>query len=259
MRALAVFEKELLEILKNRLLLFTVIPLPLIFAIIPLAFVYFAGDQPLDDKEVNLYMQLSPAFANMNPVDVAQIVLLGQFMFLLLLTPTIVPMTIATFSIVGEKQARSLEPLLATPIRTWELLLGKALAAVVPAIVATWTCYGILLVGMAVLARPLVFASVASGVWPLAIGVLTPLLAVLAVNLGVLISSRVNDTRVAQQIGGLIVLPLVGLSVAQAAGMMLFDLRMFALGAIILILLDTGVLVAATKLFQRETILTRWK
>lgn len=259
MRVLAVFEKEIMEILKNKLLMFTVIPLPLIFVAIPLLFVYFAGDQPIDDKEIELYLQLSPAFANMNPVDVAQIVLVGQFMFLLLLTPTIVPMTIATFSIVGEKQARSLEPLLATPIRTWELLLGKAMAAVAPAIVTTWICYGILLAGMAVLARPLVFASVASGVWPLAIGVLTPLLAVLTVNVGVLISSRVNDTRVAQQIGGMIVLPLIGLSIAQAAGVMLFDLRMFALGAIILILLDAGVLVAATRLFQRETILTRWK
>lgn len=259
MRALAVFEKELLEILKNKLLLFTVIPLPLIFVVIPLAFVYFAGDQPLDDKEVGLYMQLSPAFTNMNPVDVAQIVLVGQFMFLLLLTPTIVPMTIATFSIVGEKQARSLEPLLATPVRTWELLLGKALAAVAPAVIITWICYGILLVGMAILARPLVFASIASGVWPLAIGVLTPLLAVLTVNAGVLISSRVNDTRVAQQIGGMIVLPLVGLSVAQAAGRMLFDIPMFALGAVVLLLLDASVLVAATRLFQRETILTRWK
>jgi ABC-type Na+ efflux pump permease subunit len=258
-RTLAVFEKELMEVLKNRLLLFTVIPLPLVFAIMPLAFVYFTGDQPLDDKEVDLYLGLSPAFANMNPVDVFQIVLMGQFMFLLLLAPTIVPMTIATFSIVGEKQARSLEPVLATPIRTWELLLGKALAAVAPAVVITWICYGILLAGMAIIARPLVFASVASGVWPLAIGVLTPLLAVLTVNVGVMISSRVNDTRVAQQIGGMIVLPLVGLSIAQAAGWILFNLQMFALGTVVLILLDVGVLVAATRLFQRETILVRWK
>jgi len=259
MRTLAVFEKELLEIVKNRLLMFTVIPLPLIFVVTPLAFVYFAGDKPLDQKEIELYMGLSPAFAGMNPIDVAQIVLVGQFMFLLLMTPAIVPMTVATFSIVGEKQARSLEPLLATPIRTWELLLGKALAAAAPAVAITWICYGVLLAGMAIIARPLVFASVASGVWPMTIVAITPLISILAVSLGVLVSSRVNDTRVAQQIGGMIVLPLVGLSVAQAAGRMLYDMPMFALGAVALVLLDAGVLVAATRLFQRETILTRWK
>ncbi len=259
MRALTVFEKEILEILKNRLLLFPMIPLPLLFVGIPLAFVYFAGDQPVDQEEMELYMQLSPAFANMNPTDVAQIVLVGQFMFFLLLMPAIIPITVATFSIVGEKQARSLEPLLATPLRTWELLLGKTLAAALPAVAITWICYGILLAGMAILARPLVFASVASGVWPLVIIVIVPLLAVLAVSLGVMISSRVNDTRVGQQIGALIVLPLVGLAIAQAAGKLLFSLPMLFAGAAILAVLDMAVFVAAVRLFQRETILTRWK
>ncbi len=259
MRALAVFEKEILEILKNRLLLFTTIPLPLIFVIIPLAFVYFTGNAPVDQKEVDLYLGLSPAFAGMDPRDVLQVVMAGQFMFLLLMTPSIVPMTIATFSIVGEKQARSLEPLLATPLRTWELLLGKALAAVVPAVAATWICYGILLAGMAVIARPLVFASVASGVWPLTILVLSPLLAILSVNMGMAISSRVSDTRVAQQLGSLIVLPLVGLGIAQTAGRMLYDMSMFFVGVTVIGLLAAGVLVMTTKLFQRETILTRWK
>ena len=96
-------------------------------------------------------------------------------------------------------------------------------------------------------------------VWPLAIIVLVPLLAVMAVSLGVMISSRVNDTRVGQQIGALIVLPLVGLAIAQAAGKLLFSLPMLFAGAAVLAALDAAVLVAAVRLFQRETILTRWK
>lgn len=185
--------------------------------------------------------------------------LVGQFLFLLLMVPIIVPMTIATFSIIGEKQSRSLEPLLATPIRTWELLLGKSLAATVPAIAATWISYGLLAAGMAVLASPVVFASTVSGMWLLAILIIAPLLALLGVNLGILISSRVNDTRVAQQLGGLVVLPVVGLGMVQTMGKILYSLPMFVAGAAVLAVLDAGVLVAAAKLFQRETILTRWK
>lgn len=256
---LAVFEKEILEILRNRLLLFSLVPLPLLFVIIPLAFVYFAGDQPIDAREAEMYLNLSPTFANVDPALVMQIVVVGQFMFMFLLIPMIVPMTIAAFSIIGEKQSRSLEPLLATPLRTWELLLGKSLAASLPAVGVTWLSYGIMLAGMAILAHPLVFASVASGMWMLAIIVIAPLLALLAVNIGVLISSRVNDTRVAQQIGGILVLPVVGLGVAQTAGLILYSLPMFVAGAAVIAALDALVLVLAVKLFHRETILTRWR
>jgi ABC-2 type transport system permease protein len=259
MRTRAVFQKELLEILRNRLLLFTLIPLPLIFVIIPLAFVYFAGDQPVSPQEAQMYARLSPEFAAMDPALVMQIVVIGQFMFMFLLIPMIVPMTIAAFSIIGEKQSRSLEPLLATPIRTWELLLGKAMAAVLPAVAVTWIAYGIVLAGLRILAHPTVFASVASAMWLLALLVIAPLLALLAVSLGVLISSRVNDTRVAQQIGGLLVLPLVGLGIVQTAGLILYSLPMFVAGAVAIAGLAALVLAAAVRLFSRETILTRWR
>jgi ABC-2 type transport system permease protein len=258
-RTIAVFRKELLEILRNRLLLFSLVPLPLIFVIIPLAFVYFSGDQPVSPQEAEMYARLSPEFAGMDPKLVLQIVVVGQFMFMFLLIPMIVPMTIAAFSIIGEKQSRSLEPLLATPIHTWELLLGKAMAAVLPAVGVTWIAYGIVLVGLRILAHPVVFASVAAGMWLLAILVISPLLALLAVNLGVLISSRVNDTRVAQQIGGLLVLPLVGVGVAQTAGVILYDLSMFAVGAAVIAGLAALVLAVAVRMFNRETILTRWR
>ncbi len=259
MRVLAVFEKEILEIVKNRLLLFSLVPLPLIFVAIPLVMIYVTRNQPVKPGEAQLYYQMAPNLAHLPPSDLVQMVMLGQFLFMLLIVPVLAPMTIATFSIIGEKQARSLEPLLATPIRTWELLLGKSLAATLPAVIATWLSYGLLVAGMAILASPVVFASAVSGMWLLAILIIVPLLAILGVNLGIMVSSRFNDTRVAQQIGSLVVLPLVGLGIVQTMGKIMYDLPMFAAGAVVLAALDAGVLMAAAKLFQRETILTRWK
>jgi ABC-2 type transport system permease protein len=254
-----VLQKELQEIVKNRLLLFSLVPLPLVLVVIPLAFVFFARGQPIDPEEAAMYRRLSPAFAAMDPTDVFQIILVGQFMFMLLLTPVIAPLTIATFSIIGEKQVRSLEPLLATPVRTWELLAGKVLAALIPAVLATWVSYLVLIVGMGAMASPAVFATVVSPMWMLAIVLLAPLLAVLAINLGVLVSSRVNDTRVAQQVSALLVLPLVGLGIAQTAGVILYDLGMFVVALVLIAALNALVMVATVRLFQRETILTRWK
>ena len=65
-----------------------------------------------------------------------------QFVFLLM--PATVPLAIASYSIVGEKQTRSLEAVLATPIRTTELLAGKAVAALVPGILAAWAAYAVM-------------------------------------------------------------------------------------------------------------------
>ena len=58
-----------------------------------------------------------------------QLFLFQQFLMLFLLTPITGAMALAAHAIVGEKQARTLEPLLATPITTFELLAAKVLGA----------------------------------------------------------------------------------------------------------------------------------
>ena len=66
------------------------------------------------------------------PGELAGAFAVQQFLVFFLPMPAYIPLSIATFSIIGEKQARSLEPVLAAPIRTVELLAGKAIAALVP-------------------------------------------------------------------------------------------------------------------------------
>ena len=95
--------------------------------------------------------------------------------------------------------------------------------------------------------------------WLIAIFVVGPLLSLAAVSLTVMISSCTSDPRVAEQISGLFILPLVGLLVAQATGFLFLNETLILWMAFVLILLDTGLLFFATQLFQRETILTRWK
>ena len=53
-------------------------------------------------------------------------VFLSLFMFMFMIIPVAIPVTIAAYSIVGEKTTHSLEPLLATPITTSELLVGQS-------------------------------------------------------------------------------------------------------------------------------------
>lgn len=259
----AVVGKELTEITKNRLLVFTVFMPPLLLAFLPLVLLSTLGSSMsntnMRPEDIARLQNLSPAMAEYNPSEVVQLLALQQFLLLYLMMPLIIPMTVAAFSIIGEKESRSLEPLLATPVSTFELLLGKSIAAVVPAILATWAAYAIFFIGASRVTSPKVYAGLLNPMWVIAVIVLAPLLCLLSVSLGVFISSRVNDTRVAQQIGGALVIPVVVLGLAQTAGFILLNAFTFAFGSVVIALLDLGVLFLATKLFQRETILTRWK
>jgi ABC-2 type transport system permease protein len=169
------------------------------------------------------------------------------------------PVYIAAYSIVGEKETRSLEPLLATPISVWELLVGKSIAAVAPPVILTWLSFIVLVVGGFFIMPEPVFEGLVRPVWIVGMLLLSPLLALLSVLSGIIVSSRLNDPRAAQQVTGIFILPIVGLSIAVLAGKIFLGVSLVIMAAGATLVLDGVVLAFAVKLFQRETILTRWK
>ena len=260
-----IVRKEWREVFKDKLILLTSLILPIIFIAMTVGTIYFmdhTGEADLGSGASDLGLErllLQPQFAGMDEMTVMQILLVNQYLFYYLMIPLMIPLFVAVYSIIGEKQQRTLEPLLATPISVSELLLGKTLAGVLPAVVITWISYVLTIVLCAFIARPEVLAVMLSPIWLLAVLILAPLLSVVAVLVGVIISSRVNDVRIAEQLGGLLVLPLVGISVPVLMGKLLVSGNLILLGSAGVALLDIGLLYVGVRLFQRETILTRWK
>lgn len=255
-----IVRKEWAELIKNKLVVSMTLFMPVLFVALPLAVIYFMGHAAPGKSTSNMQgIENSPAFAGMDPVVAVQILLVQQFMFFFLMLPLILPTYIAAYSIIGEKQQRSLEPLLATPITTTELLLGKVLAALIPAVVVTYVAFIVYVILAWFIAPARVFQFIIEPMWLLAIFLLGPLLGVLSVAVGVIISSRVNDVRMAEQIGGLLVLPLILLVLPLTAQMILVSTLYFVAGGLIVLLIDVAVMWLGVKLFQRETILTRWK
>jgi ABC-2 type transport system permease protein len=186
--------------------------------------------------------------------------LLDAFLFFFTIAAGVLPTAIASYSIVGEKIERSLEPLLATPVTDLQILLGKALAAVLPPVLAIEA--GAVL--FMVLSDPVARERLGHSYFPnptmwLILLVVVPLSAVLAVAFDVIVSARVNDVRTAQQLGALAVVPF-------AAVYLLLELRVLTLTttmlwqmAGVLVVLDLALLAAARATFRREEILTRWR
>jgi ABC-2 type transport system permease protein len=85
------------------------------------------------------------------------------------------------------------------------------------------------------------------------------LLAVLSVNFAIMVSSRVNDPRVAEQLSVVVIVPILGLFFGQVSGLLIFNNTLVLIMALVLIMIDIIMVQIAIHLFQRETILTRWK
>ncbi|HVA89846.1 MAG TPA: ABC transporter permease subunit [Chloroflexota bacterium] len=187
--------------------------------------------------------------------------LLPTFAWVFLVLAGITPTTIASYTIVGEKIERSLEALLATPTTDSEILVGKGLAAFLPALGAILGG-GIIFMALmdAVTRGALGYDFFPNGSAALVLFVLVPLAALMSIEWNVIISARVNDVRAAQQIGMLLMLPFAALYVAG-------ELRLIGLGVTRNLLIIAGILLAVDVVFlylsratfRRDEILTKWK
>jgi ABC-2 type transport system permease protein len=187
-------------------------------------------------------------------------VLLSAFSFLFVIGASLLPVTVASYSLVGEKVQKSLEPLLATPTTDEEILAGKSIAAFLPAI-AINLIGALIFTTLVDLFTHNTLNSYYFPNWDIVIVVLLlgPLACLLAVGYNVLISSRVNDVRAAQQLGALILLPFAAVYVLSETRVFDLTTNNLLIMAAILAAVDVVVFFLAKATFQREEILTKWK
>jgi ABC-2 type transport system permease protein len=248
----------------NNILFVSVIPLLIVAE--PLVFMWlanqFGGETILSNSLVknaisNLTAEI-PSAAALPAVQQLQVLLLSQFKFFLLLIPTMISISFATFSIIEEKQSRSLEPLLATPVRTWELLIGKALSGAIPALIVTWACAAVFFLGVLIMGWGSLVTQVLTPSWYITFFLLTPAVAALSFLLGIIGSSKARDAKNAQNYIILVILPVFALIAIQVTGVVWFTPLLTLVLALALFVIDYLVLRIAVSLFQRESIVIKW-
>jgi ABC-2 type transport system permease protein len=254
-----VLEREWAETVRNRLLMSTILIPPVVLTIAPLALAGLIGQRTLPAALADQILAQRPEWAAFSAAELAGAFAVQQFLVFFLLMPAYIPLSIATFSIIGEKQARTLEPVLATPIRTAELLTGKAIAALVPGVLAGWATYIAFVLLASVVYGPNLLFVVTDPSWLVGVFILGPAVGLSSVVAGVITSSRVSDPRVAQQIGGIIIVPIIAVTLLQATGTVLVGAAGYFLMALLVLVVSLIGLRAGVELFDREAILTRWR
>jgi len=254
-----ILRREWAETVRNRLLMATILVPPILLTVAPIAVGGLVSDRSLPADFVAQIIMQRPEWAAFTPSELAGAFTVQQFLAFFLLMPAYIPLSIATFSIIGEKQARTLEPVLAAPIRTVELLTGKAIAALVPGVLAGWFTYVAFATLASVIYGPRLLGVVTDPSWLAGVFLLGPVVGLSSVVTGVIVSSRVNDPRVAQQIGGVIIVPIIGVTLVQATGTILVGAAGYLVLAAVILALSVAGLWLGVRLFDREAILTRWR
>jgi ABC-2 type transport system permease protein len=234
-RLVSVVRKEVREFRRNRFVLGTMAVLPVVFLITPVLTIFRIPDS-----------------ASGPQVKAA----VGVISLLMLIVPIVIPPVIAAYSVVGERDQGTLEPVLTSPVRASELLLGKAVAAFVPSVAMAYAIYGVVLIGVHFGAAHVVRTVVFHPPQLLAQILFTPLLALWSIWVGIGISTRASDVRVAQQLSTLASLPLLGFT-SLLSFQLIKPSVPIAIGlALALLAADIAAWRIVSRLFDRERLVT---
>ena len=231
----AILQKELRDYRRNRFVILTMVIVPLIFIIAP----------TIDILSIKASISSAKLDAH-----------IGASLLYLLIIPATVPSALAAYSVVGEREQGTLEPVLITPIRREEFLVGKALAVLVPTLAVAYLIFGIFLVVASTLAHPAVTSAVFDRSHLLVQLLFTPILAGWSIWVGIAISARSVDVRAAQQLGLLASLPPPAVVALMSFNVLTPTLGL-ALGlAAALLIVDVLGWRAVATMFDRERLVT---
>jgi ABC-2 type transport system permease protein len=235
-RVRAVIRKELTDYRRKRSIVVTMIVMPLLFLVEPIVAIFVAPPTeapPAMDKYVVLPL------------------------LYMLLIAVIMPSTLAAYTVVGEREQGTLEPTLTTPLSEQEFILGKSAAVLIPSVALCYAVYGVFLLAVEASAKRAVAAAVFHDrPTLLALFVFAPLVAGWAVVVGLAVSVRATEVRVAQQLGTLASLPMIVVIILLISGVIHPTFVAAAEYAVGILVADLLMLRIVARMFNRERLVT---
>ncbi len=267
-KAWLVFKKDWTEIKRNWQVLLPIIIVPIIFSVVLPAIVLGISGTPIEDSQSGdfdtligiLPLDIQAQLSNFNPNQImVYIMVLYFFAPFFLIIPVMASSVLGSDSFAGERERKTIEALLATPLSDSELFMGKVLVSFIPAMLVTFVSFGIYTVlvdvmtysmfnGMLLLPN-LNFLIIILGV--------APVLALCSIGLTVMISAKVKGFKEAQQISVLLLIPVLGLVFGQISGLLVLGPLVLALLIGLFAVIDVVVFYLGVKVFQREEILSK--
>ncbi|MCK9858662.1 ABC transporter permease subunit [Paenibacillus sp. ATY16] len=180
---------------------------------------------------------------------------LGPFF---LIIPVMNSLMIALNSLVGEKERRTLESLMFAPIEVKDLFFGKLIATFIPTFVVTLASFilcGIIVNGLSYsMFDGLIFPNLS---WGIILLWVAPMFSGLVILISIFISARSKSFQEAQQLGGVVVLPVVGAAISQVTGIVLLSPQLLLGAGFVLLIINFLLLHRLTRMNQRHVLFER--
>jgi ABC-type transport system involved in multi-copper enzyme maturation permease subunit len=260
-RAFAIMRKDIKEAFGNSQIIYALSIVPIIFSVImPAAFVLgvrFGGTSSinnLDKMFKNMPENIMQQMAGFNEIQqVVYLISVYMFSALFLIIPVMVSMIIAADSFAGEKERKTLEGVLYTPVTDSELIFGKIIASFVPSMIVSWACFALYAVILNVLGMP-VFHRIYFPTlnWWVLMLLVVPTISFLSIGVMVLVSARVRGYQEANSMGGMVVLPIIALVAGQASGLMYLSTIIMLLVGLFLLFIDALLFYTISNTFHRD-------
>ncbi|HCQ90848.1 MAG TPA: ABC transporter permease [Clostridium sp.] len=258
----ALIYKDVKDITSSKQVLIPMIIVPLIFVIIlptiVLLLLHFSSDVAKTLKDFDSLISRLPQTYNALTTEQMVLTILTNYLFpsFFLLIPIMCSTLLGASSFVGEKEHKTMETLLYTPISIEELFKAKLLGVFIPTYVITLICsiiFGIIInIGGLLYFHKLIFPNIK---WVILILYLTPAVAILGLTFTVLISAKSKTFQEAQQLAGLIVLPIILLAVGQITGILLLTNMVLIIIGTIIFIIDYILLQKIAKNFTAENLI----
>lgn len=263
-----VFKKDWIETSRNWQVLMPIVLIPLIFTVaLPLIINFIPKISEIPDYS-NVFLQqmvfnlpenVQNQLLGMSETQVmVYVMLLYFFAPFFLIIPVMSSSVIASDSFAGEKERKTIEALLAMPITDGELFLGKTLVSFLPSILVTIASFILYTVVVDLLTYGIFSKLLLPNLtWTMLIFGLSPSIALTSIGLTVMISARVKGFKEAQQISAVLVVPIIGMLLAQASGAMMFGVGTVGLLIAVFLVLDLILIRVGERTFNREKILSQ--
>jgi ABC-type Na+ efflux pump permease subunit len=255
-RILAIIRKDIKEIFVNRQVWMPMLVVPTVLTIILPAILFYGAEYNMSDMK--MILQYMPNFAFIKTEAQKYIFAIINYLFppLFLIIPIMTSSVIGASSFVGEKERKTLETILYTPITISELLLAKILAIFIPSFVITiisFLTFGISVdIGAWSYFQTWIFPNAK---WLVIVFWLCPAVSFFGIGAMVLISAKAKTTQGAHQMSGLVVMPFVVLLLSQVTGVIMLEIPAILLIGLALYTVDGILLKLSAKMFTTEKLL----
>lgn len=240
----ALIKKDLNEITSSKQIILPMAIVPIVLTVlIPLALLigvnYIGKDSNTIRQLLPLIKKLPSEYKAYTPAQLI-IKIVTNYMFppYFLIIPIMCSGIIGASSFVGEKEHKTMETLLYTPISMEQLLKAKILGVFIPSYIITllsFIAFGIIInIGGFIYFGGLIFPDIK---WLIIILWISPVINLLSLTFTVMVSAKSNTFQEAQQVSGLLVLPVLLVLVGQMTGVFILNnFIILIIGAVLLIL-----------------------